>query len=503
MNYLEQRVSENLSAELVRFFTNPASYPYSVEKIKHIETHISHVFIAGPKVYKIKKPVNLGFLDYSTPQKRHEMVVREFEINRRFAEKLYLGVQPIWRSPQGALTLAADHEAVDYAVEMRQFDAHSLYSELIDRGALTASLVLKAVTLIAAMHHASPLAPPHYGSTSQIAAIIFHCVEILEQFGYSTGDLREELTNTIAAKHDLIEKRRHGFVRTVHGDLHLGNICLLDGEPTLFDAIEFNPLYNSIDTYADIAFFIMDLAAHGREDLATIARNRYLELTDDFEGLQLLPLYTQYRALVRAKVAALNAALEPAQRRSIIKRYLDKAKHPCNAQSMNVTAIGGLSGSGKSVLAQELAKHSGAVIIRSDAVRKHIIGIDPYTHAPTDAYQTALTKKTYAGIFKRAAECLEASFPLILDAVFLSEEQRHAVEQLAQEWNIPFRGLWCVTHPAMIEKRLQARTDDVSDATWEVYQRQALQRTGQITWTFIENTGPIATVVEKLSLHDI
>lgn len=500
MNYLEQCVSENLSAELVRFFTNPASYPYPVTNIKHIETHISHVFIAGPKVYKIKKPVNLGFLDYSTLEKRHEMVVREFEINRRFAEKLYLGVQPIWRSPQGALTLAADHQAVDYAVEMRQFDPNSLFSELVERNELTESLVLKAVNTIVALHSTAASAPT-YGSPAHLASMIYNCIEILEQLGYSTGDLREELTDELTAQHELIEQRRTSFVRELHGDLHLANICLFEGEPTLFDAIEFNPQYSVIDTYNDFAFFIMDLNAYGRSDLATIARNRYLELTDDFEGLQLLPLFIKYRALVRAKVAALNAALEQTKRRTTIKRYLEIAKHQHNAAPRSLIAIGGLSGSGKSVLAQELAKLSGAVVIRSDAVRKHLIGISPYRCAPPDAYQTALTKKTYGGMFKRAGLCFDAALPLILDAVFLSEEQRHAVEQLAQEWNVPFRGVWCVANPTLIEQRLQARTGDISDATWDVYQRQALQRTGQITWAVIENTGPIEGIIQKLSLH--
>jgi predicted kinase len=307
--------------------------------------------------------------------------------------------------------------------------------------------------------------------------------------------LREEAAHCQA----LLDRRRaEGKVRRCHGDLHLRNICLLDGRPVLFDAIEFSEELASIDVLYDLAFLLMDLGHRGHRDLANLVCNRYLDLTEEDDGLAAMPLFLALRALIRAHVTATAVAQrsdggDPEPVLAEARRYLDKAEQALSPQPARLIAIGGLSGSGKSSLAMRLAPllgiPPGARVLRSDVLRKRRFGLEPETALPPEGYTEAVTALVYGDLCKGAATALRTGYAAIIDAVALRPDERQAFSAVAAECGVPFAGLWLEAPAETMRARIGARRGDASDATVEILERQLALDPGPLDWTRIDAGG--------------
>jgi len=297
----------------------------------------------------------------------------------------------------------------------------------------------------------------------------------------------------------LLDRRRmSGKVRRCHGDLHLRNICLFEGKPTLFDCLEFSDALASIDVLYDLAFLLMDLEHRGLTDFANIVLNRYLDLTDEDDGLAAMPLFLSLRAAIRAHVtaAAIDQTTHPEQRSNMAAeahRYLDLAARLLQPQPRRLIAIGGLSGSGKSTLAAALAATIGARVLRSDVTRKRLFGVAPETRLPAQAYAPEVSHRVYEALRRKAAATLAAGYSVIIDAVSLTPEERQSFAAAAKAASVPFSGLWLTAPASTMETRLRARRRDASDASPEVLTQQLRQDAGPIDWFIIDaDSGPEA-----------
>lgn len=448
-----------------------------------IETHISNVFLTGDFVYKIKKPLNYGFLDFSTLEKRRIACEREVKLNSRFAPEIYLGVVPITKSC-GRFAIGGSGTVVEYAVKMKQFDNQQLFSELLKQGKLGAAEIVALTREIAAFHAQAELKPGAWNFET-VKRLVLENTTALREHGEKLRALSEQ---ALAKCSGIIETRSCTHVKALHGDLHLKNVVLLNGKPTMFDGIEFNDEYSNIDPWADVAFLIMDLISAGRKDLATIALNTYLDLTDDFAGLELLPLYLSYRAAVRAKVAGLRAqdAGRTAADDPDCIRYRELAHRLLCSKQARVIAIGGFSGSGKSTLASGIVPIIGAVHLRTDLTRRHIFGLIDGQQAPQEVYTKENIDLVYAEVLKRARHVILAGFPVVFDAVYGDEHTRAALEEFAKKLGVNFTGIWCEVPRDLAVSRIRQRAaakSDLSDATEAVLDSQLARGTGTLSWT--------------------
>jgi aminoglycoside phosphotransferase family enzyme/predicted kinase len=495
--------------ELVRGLLDPRAYP-GAARVEHLETHISHVFLTGEHAYKIKKPVNLGFLDFSTLPQRHHFCEEELRINRRLAPELYLAVVAITGTAampevEGAGT------PLEYAVKMRQFAQDGLLEHVLERGQLTPALIDALAAEVARFHRTIPPASPDrpFGSTAtivgpamqnfeQLAPLLRHAEdrEALRQLCTWTGQQSEALVPQFA------ERRRQGFVRECHGDLHLANMVLIDGKVRLFDAIEFSPELRWIDVMSDVAFVVMDLAVRGRDDLGARFLNAYLEHTGDYAGLRVLRYYVVYRALVRAKIAAMRAAqasLDAAQREGLVdkcRRHLALAQRIALGARPVLIIHHGLSGSGKTWASQAMLESVGGIRIRSDVERKRLHGLAPAARTGAGVgsgiYNQAASQSTYARLAALAEDALAGGFPVFVDATFLKRAQRDAFHALAQRLRVPLR-IACFrasldTLKARIASRAAAGAD-ASEAGVQVLEAQ------------LREQEPLAAVEEQLSVR--
>jgi uncharacterized protein len=462
--------------------TRPFGHP--VLRVEAIETHISTVLLAGEFAYKIKKPVDLGFVDFTTLEKRRRCCEDEVRLNRRTAPQLYLGVVPITGSIEHP-AVAGEGEPIEYAVKMRRFAPEATLDELARNDALVPEHVDVLATLVAELHRSIPVAAPDsgYGAPGAIREAALDNfrqmrlrvdyrpnVERLARLRAWTEGAHDRLAPTFEAR------RRLGFVRECHGDLHLGNVALIDGNPVPFDCIEFSAPLRWIDVMSEVAFAVMDLLAHDRKALAFRFLNRYLEETGDYEGVAVLRFYLVYRALVRAKIAAIRrqgAHLETFVR---LAEALAAPAHP----ALVITC--GLSGSGKTTVARSLAGSLGAVHIRSDVERKRLHTIRPQERAGTsiDAgiYASPATAATYERMAQLARAILPEGFPVIADATFLRRAQRNAFRDLARRKGARCVIVRCEAPVDALRTRLLERVQDASDATPAVLERQLQSREG-------------------------
>jgi len=360
--------------ELVAALLKPEAWPFPVERVEHLETHISHLFLVDEFVYKVKKPVDLGFLDFSTLERRRFFCEEEVRLNSRMAPGIYLDAVPITRDRNGFHVEGAG-EAVEYAVKMRRFDQDGL----LDRRPLDREIVDALAQRVAAFHGGIPAAPPQsdWGRPEKVWFPVEQNFRQVCELGlFPQFAERLEALEGRAKEHFqhleelLAERRAGGFIRECHGDMHLGNIAWVEGEALAFDGIEFNPDLRWIDVANDIAFLLMDLEYRGEERLAWRFLNRYLELTGDYAAARLLPFYKAYRAMVRAKVAAIRLAQEGGESEALRREftgYLEYAER-CLAPGMRPTLCitHGLSGSGKSHFCLELRERQGMIHLRSD-----------------------------------------------------------------------------------------------------------------------------------------
>lgn len=508
--------SEALEAQahLVSAMHDPARYPHPAGAVLHIETHISHVLLAGDYVYKIKKPVDLGFLDFTTLKARRFYCEEELRLNRRFAPKLYLEVVAIGGSLE-APVLGAATAAIEYAVKMRRFPQEALFDRLAETGELECRHIDALASVIADFHGgaARAAATDPYGSAAAIEAPMRQNFEqIRGLIGSDVG--REIAAATRRGALDEIEnwsRNRHaelapvfaarhaqGFVRECHGDLHLGNVAWVDGAALPFDCIEFNPNLRWIDVMSEVAFLIMDLRMRGRDDFANRFLDAYLERSGDYAGLAVLDDYLVYRAMVRAKIAAIRAGQADAgeevrrQATADCDAHLALAQRFIKPRRLALVIMHGLSGSGKTFVSQGLLEATGMLRLRSDVERKRMQGMAVEAKSGsglfTGLYREEATRSTYAEMERLARLVLAVGWPVVVDAAFLRRWQREAFRKLADEFGLPFLIVSCTASGAVLRERVRLRSAagrDASEADLAVLDRQmasaeSLESEGQV-----------------------
>ena len=444
------------------------------------ETHISWVLLTGHDAYKIKKSVNLGFLDFSSLEKRRFFCNEEYRLNRRLAPSLYLGVVAIGGSPEQPVL---DGEPViEYAVHMRRFSQSSMMNRLLSRGGVTFAHIDKLAAVIAGFHAAlqPAAADSPFCATAEIQSAASQNFEQLPQLLIEPGDLamleivRQASTLEFANCEPAFRQRAaNGSVRECHGDMHLGNIVLLDDTPTPFDGIEFNASLRWIDVISEISFPVMDLLRRGKPQFAWRLLNTYLEITGDFSGVTVLRFYLSYRAMVRAKISAIRAMQRSAagvkNDLKSCRSYLRLA-HSCLVRRRPALIIThGLPGCGKSTFAQIALERLGAIRIRSDVERKRLFGLEPLADSRSqtgaDIYSEDATQRTYARLSELARLLISAGFPVIVDAAFVLHAEREGFRALAREMAAPFVIASMQTDVAVMEERLKRRSNLGNDAS--------------------------------------
>ena len=483
----------NAVERMIDALRDPACYPHPVSRIDVLETHISWIFLAGDYAYKVKKPVNLGFLDFTSLAARRHYCEEELRLNHRLAPDLYLGMVAI-TGDYAAPRFGGDGQVIEYAVKMRRFAQSALLDAALARGELSTPMIAALACKIAEFHAAAPstIATPGLDATASVLAPaldnfaqMLPLLDAPQDIGVLAGlrewTLREHRRLARLAG----ERLAAGLVRECHGDLHLGNVALIGGAATAFDCVEFSPALRWIDVISEAAFLAMDLEVHGRRDLAYVYLNAYLERSGDYGGVEMLPYYLVYRALIRAKVILIRACQHGAPReqaeqaREACHRYIAFAVSCAGARRGAIVITHGTSGSGKTTVTQLLVPELGAVRVRSDVERKRLHGLGALAH--TDAasgagiYTAEETGRTYAQLSRHARSIAGAGFPAIVDATFLRRDQRAAFLTLARELGVPFSILdVSVSHEVLRERIVTraAQNRDASEATLAVLEGQ-------------------------------
>ncbi|WP_409281590.1 bifunctional aminoglycoside phosphotransferase/ATP-binding protein [Pseudomonas defluvii] len=484
-----------MSQALIAALQNPALYPHPVSGFQVIETHISWVLLTGEFAYKIKKPMNFGFLDFTELAQRKHFCNEELRLNQRLTQGLYLDVLPITGSAE-APQLGGTGEPIEYALKMRQFPQSQMLNTLQANGELTAEHIDQMAHQIAQFHLSAPrVAVDHpLGSPESVMAPVEQNFEQIRPFLSEKADLQQLdalqawARSSFDRLHGLLEARKaQGFIRECHGDIHLGNATLIDGKVVIFDCIEFNEPFRLTDVYADAAFLAMDLEDRGLKSLSRRFISQYLELTGDYEGLELLNFYKAYRALVRAKVAlfSMPANADGVQRATTLRQYRNYANlaESYSAIPSRFLAIThGVSAVGKSHVAMRLVEALGAIRLRSDVERKRLFGEQKPENAgnlQAGIYNQDSSQATYARLHTLAGIILRAGFPVVIDATYLKHAQRQTAAGIAGETGVPFLILDCNAPDAVIAswlKQRQADQNDPSDATLEVIAAQKANR---------------------------
>lgn len=478
---------------LIAGLRHPSAYPHEVDTIEHIETHISHVLLAGEYAYKFKKPLDLGFLDFSTLERRRHCCGEELRLNRRLAPDLYLDVVTV----NGTLAeprIGGAGPILEYGVWMRRFEQ----AALLDRQPVTAELMTRLAEHIADFHADIPVAHPDSGFGAP-ARVLEPILENLTQIRVRVDSLEDLarlqaleawIRTRFAALTPVIEQRRfEGFVRECHGDMHRGNIALVDGQIQIFDAIEFNPNLRWIDTASEIAFLVMDLEQEGERGAAHRFLNRYLEHSGDYGALAMLDFYKVYRALVRAKVLAIRWEqddLPPSEAQSLhhdFARYLDLALSYTQTRRRHLLIACGLPGSGKSRLSYRLREALPLIHLRSDVERKRLFGLGELARTASSIdrgiYFPRATDWTYERLHRLADGILASGYDVLVDATFLARQRREHFAALARRHRAGFAILALEAPLAVLRERVVRRLmsgADVSEADLSVLERQYASR---------------------------
>ena len=468
---------------LIQALTDRSVYEHPTTEITLLQTHISWVVLTGPYAYKIKKPVNLGFVDFSTLAKRHFFCQEELRLNRRLAPQLYLEVVALYGTPQRP-HFHGRGAPIEYAVKMAQFAQEILLSHLIAVGQLQVSHIDRLAHEVSAFHARIATADPlsRFGTPEMIYQPVqenfqhlFDTINDPVRQGHARA-LEAWCQRTFATRRaTFVARKRDGFVRECHGDMHSGNMLLRDDAVVIFDCLEFNEDLRWIDVASEVAFLTMDLEDRGRPDLAHRFLNSYLEATGDYGLLALLPFYLTYRAMVRAKVAGLRLGQSPlspeeaAQAREAFGSYFDLAERYTRPSRPRLWITHGLSGSGKTFATQHLIEATGAIRIRSDVERKRLFGLAPLER-PTDRsdvnlYGPDATQRTYTQLAQLARRIVEAGFSVVVDATFLKRAQRDAFRHLAVQLNVPCTILELRAQAETLRRRVTQRSAQADDAS--------------------------------------
>jgi aminoglycoside phosphotransferase family enzyme/predicted kinase len=489
---------------VLTFLGSPAACSDGGSPVERIDTHASVVFLSGSKALKMKRAVRYDYLDFSTLERRRMCCELELALNRRTAPGLYRGVVAVTRDGDGRLALGGPGLPVEWLVEMARFDQEQLCDRLAARGHLVSAHMTQTSAAVAALHGAAERRPDK-GGVAGMRWVADGNRDGLAEYGAGvlpSGDvasLDDLVARAVDAQASLLEARRlGGFVRQCHGDLHLGNIVVLENAPTLFDGVEFNDDISCIDVAYDLAFLVMDL---WRLDLHVHAHqlfNQYLQHTRDFGSLPLLPLFLSSRAAVRAKTSATAAALTAsppaaADLRDRARGYLSAALDFLTPRPASLVAIGGFSGTGKStqgaLLAPSVGRAPGALHLRSDVERKALHGVSATTRLHAGAYDTGTSAQVYGLLRDQARRALAAGHAVVVDAVFSDAVERRAIEAVASDAGAPFVGVWLDGPLDALVARVRARGLDASDATEEVVRGQAATGPGPLTWTRLDAGG--------------
>ncbi len=477
---------------------NPAVYDHPVKSIKLIETHISWVVLTGDFAYKIKKPVNFGFLDFSTLEKRRRCCEQELCLNSRLADNIYLDVVSITGSPDKPV-ISREGDAFEYAVKMVEFPQSSQLDHMLAAGELSLAHMDAIAHRIAEFHQTIPIANNEmdYGNKGAVYQ------PVVENFAQINQHLKNNSFTDVLNKLDkwsksefeklepVFEQRKHnGFVRECHGDLHLRNLVWLDNKPFAFDCIEFNATLRWIDVISDIAFLVMDLQDRQQPQLANRFLNTYLEASGDYAGLSVLPFYLCYRAMVRAKVDAFRLEQEFEQKNiaaeeidksfSEFKSYLDLATIYTLQTKPKLIIMRGVSASGKSTLSQQLLDATGAIRVRSDVERKRLFNVlrpDKATvrmdvEIDSGIYSAQASEQTYTKLLELAELVIRSGFSVIIDAAFLKRAQREPFYALASRLAVSYIIVEVTAPVDVLRQRIIERKQDVSDADLSVLEHQ-------------------------------
>jgi uncharacterized protein len=480
------------------FLTDPTKHP----NVRRIDTHAASVFLEGDRALKIKRAVRFPYLDYSTLEKRKAACEEEIKINRQFAPQIYRRVVPITRNEDGSLSIDGDGVPVEFAIEMTRFDERQTMDHLAEAGELERDLVEAVADAIAASHAIAPLAPAEPWIASIPAFVEGNDTAFQAAACFSAddvNDLKEASVNALTRIQGLLEQRgRLGYVRRCHGDLHLANIVLIEHKPVLFDAIEFDPTIASVDVLYDLAFPMMDFIRYDRHAAANALLNGYLKMTssDHLDALAALPLFMSLRAAIRANVLLARLGRNSHGKADVMQSaqtYLNLAQRSINPPAPTLVAVGGLSGTGKSVLARAFAPgllpQPGAVVLRTDVLRKQQFGVNETDRLPGSAYQPEMTERIYEILVQRAGRILSQGHSVIVDAVFAHEAERAAIHDVARKLKVRFIGFFLQTDLATRLSRVGHRQRDASDATHDIAGLQEKYDIGVVDWVVIDASG--------------
>jgi uncharacterized protein len=485
------------------------------EPVERIDTHSAIVFLTKTRAWKLKRAVRFDYLDFSTSARRKVMCDAEVRLNRRTAPNLYRGVVPITSDENGTLSLNGKGIPVDWVIEMARFDQDALFDRLAEKGRLSVDLVTRLARSVATFHAAAEPRPDHGGLAGMRWVIDGNASSFAEFNDLLDADASSRVTDAARSELDrlapeLEARRESNLVRQCHGDLHLRNIVLLDGQPTLFDAVEFNDDIACIDVLYDVAFLVMDLWRRHLPEQANALWNSYLVERDDFAGLSLLPLFLSCRAAVRAKTSATSARVQQGagqadELRQLARTYLALAEQFLLPPAPMLVAIGGLSGSGKSTLARAMAPTvgaaPGAIVLRSDAIRKRLCGVGELDRLGPEGYDEAVSARVYATMIARAGCVLKDGHSVIADAVYARPDDRRAIARAAAEAGVPFVGLWLEAPDATLLERVGRRRLDPSDADAAIVQQQRARGVGPVDWLCLDASQPVVELLRRAHVH--